>query len=112
MRVHKIVKRNRFPNLKQRNKHVRSMFARMELLVEKFAATTDPEQASKIRSELKQLRKTQRAFSLLQEPRSAVPVPRSYVEKRAERIEASHRISKHGRVRLVQGGAPGSGRRK
>jgi hypothetical protein len=99
--------------IKRRNGLVRSVLAQIESMTEDLAKARDPKREIEIRVKLKQLRMTQRSLSLQSDNRKeSVPLPRSYLDARAERIEAARRISKRGYVQFVQGGAPGSGNKR
>jgi hypothetical protein len=95
-------------SLKKRNSQVRTVIAKIESLTEELAATSDPKRKSEIHAELKQMRLAQKSLSLSgPESKSSVPLPRSYLEARAEWIKNSRR-----HIRFVQGGAPGGGRKR
>lgn len=85
---------------------IQGLLGRIERLKKKLAKTTDPERTAKMNAELKRLLKIVRFSS------RSVPMPHSYVEARKKQIQEAHRISKFPSARFVQGGAPGTGRKK
>jgi hypothetical protein len=100
-------------NLRRRNEQVRALVSLIDHFTDELTKAHNAEREIEIRAELKRLRKIQRGFSLYnEEPKSSVSLPKSYVEARTERIETAKRISKRGYIRLVQGGAPGNGRKR
>src|ERR1700674_5418695 len=99
-------------NLKRRNSQVRNVLVQIERLTEELAKTRAARRQIEIRAKLKQLRKAQERLSFsTADPNKSVPLPRSYVKARLERIEAARRVSKRDQIRatFVQGGAPGGG---
>ena len=87
---------------------------RIESLLGELKACSDPARRSTIRKELANLRRTFDDFSSENKPkpRRTVPLPKSYVEEWRAKNEAARRISGRGWVQFVQGGAPGSGRKR
>ena len=105
-------KRNR-PGKREREQARRE--EQVEALQRDLAAETHEERRAALRSELALIALRATAFRerKLPKPKSAVPIPRSYVEEVRRKREEAHKVSGFDRIRarFVPGGVPGSGKR-
>lgn len=87
---------------------------RIESLSNELKVCSDPGRRGAIRKVLTNLRKVFDNFSIEKrlKQRNTVPLPKSYIEERRAKNEAARRISGRSWIQFVQGGAPGSGRKR
>jgi hypothetical protein len=98
---------------KERQLIVHALLSRIETLVAELRIFTDVKRREEIESELRHLRRKQRSLSVKKGKRkkTVTPIPQSYVDQRKKTREDAARISGR-KITVVQGGAPGSGRRR
>lgn len=97
----------------QRNRIVLATLSAIEEISEKLGKCADQTLKMELQGELSKLRSNQRKLSVKSSDKTAVPLPKSYVQERQEKIAAASELSGRKRItaEFVQGGSPGTGKR-
>src|SRR5262249_40541957 len=99
----------------KRRAAVLSLLSRIEALEKELQICSNLARKRQIISKLRLLRRDQERLAVKKRERtpSVTPLPKSYIEERREIRDAAAKISGRRKIaHFVQGGAPGTGRRK